>query len=927
MAAKVLEFSADTRQATRQVGVFARKLNAVEKEGVGVAKILGRIDKTKLRNAGIGKIADGLRNANREAKGYTRTLADLARQEQRLHGIRNRSVARTRAITRVGNQDLNLTATGRAAAASNGMSAFAIAARQTRGERTAVANLIREKRSLAREQYNLANVEALHQRRMAADAARLSPLRRIDQARAADARELASRTHYRTRGTDGSLDISAAGRAAARLGGTGRFALEAAELSERRRERAAEIRQRRAAESGRVRRRERSLRRRELGRSAVRHGFDLAGAASMAGYGLAARYDQDVELYGSALRASSDYINPLAGVDNNAIRRAALRREVQERAVSTGIGAQQIAGARFTLESAAADLPPAVRERMLQAAIEYNQLQQSDMGTIVGAVNSAYQLVGKQYGGGERAVRTITNKMAYAADVGAFEVDQMAPYQSMVLSSFSNLGFTPDEALSAMALASRSGMRPETLMTGVRNLPMVATLGQKKGFDKADTFEGLLQQFSEMPAEDVLEVTGRDPYAALSFLVENRDKFGAILKTMQAINAESDVLGKKLAKFQADPAYMPDRVNRSAEELADQAPSRVMDESARVRDAVTSAKIIEAGRKLETTMLTSLFTHIGAKLEQANNEIYQASGDRAKMYQGEYFKRGIETLIADASPKVRPDGSIDPGDQALAGYLRLHFEDNDPKGSAEFLRLRAAGNTDLTGGEFREYQRLKQNGTAEQADAYLQRHGRTGGATVLNSPKTRGGMFDFSKPFTFVPPDPLVTPRASRRASSRVEDDSSHRAVAGFLIDGADAALSQAESGGNILAIGQARQRLDRIESAGAARKDGVWSRNEVAGLILASEGLDAPDEAEARVRKLTTKHRAMMSDFQADGVIDDEERWQLSVNQRQRGQAEADLKVAMVNLKEATAMMESMVIGARGSRRPPSAGDAAFVN
>jgi hypothetical protein len=247
---------------------------------------------------------------------------------------------------------------------------------------------------------------------------------------------------------------------------------------------------------------------------------------------------------------------PLMGVGDNATRRAEVRSEVFRMSGGMGIDAGQVAAGRFSIESAASNLGPDVRTQLLQSAAQFNKFQGTDLQIAGKALNKYVQIFGNDLQGGAKGVRQASNKLAYAADVGDFEVEDAARYLPDLLGSFQAMGLSGDDALSSLIVGSQKGGRMETIFTGLRNVALrKGEAEEKTGVKLSEDLPTMLAQIATWKGPEMLEVFGAEAIATAQNLADGADAVRQYRQELRGITGDVDAVGQKLKAAWADTAH------------------------------------------------------------------------------------------------------------------------------------------------------------------------------------------------------------------------------------------------------------------------------------------------------------------------------------------------------------------------------------
>ena len=325
-------------------------------------------------------------------------------------------------------------------------------------------------------------------------------------------------------------------------------------------------------------------------------GGALAVGAAVGGF--MRSMDEQMHQYADSLTAYEREVSPLFGVGDNMARRRQIGADVLQTAAGLGVGAGQLAAARFNIESFASDLSPDVKAAILGGGMNFYRLQGSDMRSTTSALTAGYKIVGGELAPGAEGVKQLENRLAYGADVGAFEVEQVTPYLGMVLSAFKGMGYKHTDAISAMILGSHSGARPEQFMTATRNIALLMGEGARTGkFQYTGDAGTDFRQVASMESPEMLGAFGRDTFVIAKAIADNIGALEKHTAAMEAIGGRIDLIGDKLAQRFADPAAGAASTINTANQLKASAPV-VQLQDPKMADDIEAYALREAGAAL-----------------------------------------------------------------------------------------------------------------------------------------------------------------------------------------------------------------------------------------------------------------------------------------------------------------------------------------
>jgi len=466
--------------------------------------------------------------------------------------------------------------------------------------------------------------------------------------------------------------------------------------------------------------------RRQL-RESIATGAMAVGAAVG---GIAAMAGEELNRHANVIVEAERSMATVYGVGANPARRTAIRGEILSGSISSGLTLGNIAELRGRMESAFEDMPDDARRAAERAAIQYARVGVTDSTQTALGLGAAYQFYGRDLGGGARAMNTLANRLAHAADVGAFDPNQVTPYLADVLGTFSALEYSDSEAFAALATASKSGMRAEKFSTALRNIPLTLTDAASRGqFQRTGSFSGDMQALSTKTDAELLKIVGRDAFPVVALMKTQMAQLQAYTAQMRLLGPDSGVLSRKIGVGLAnDRMAMTASTIMSAQQLQANAPLIQMEDPL-LGKAVEEWSLRTAGAAREIHPMFSWFAKPAAWMETAG----QLTGNYSPLRDA-----GVRELI-NARRKE--------GENFTADYLSLrynpdrdmHYTGKDGRrimaGEEQAEQLRSfykQGYTDLSAGELMQYLQIQSAGG--DATGFLDAKGRPKAGTAKSAP-------------------------------------------------------------------------------------------------------------------------------------------------------------------------------------------------
>jgi len=454
----------------------------------------------------------------------------------------------------------------------------------------------------------------------------------------------------------------------------------------------------------------------------------MAGGAMAVGtavVGLAQAADQQLTMYADRIVQAEDEMAGLYGVGPNTLNRSRIRTSAIWGSIGSGARLGEIGGLRGRMASAFGDMPADVSSAAENAALGFGKLGVENKTETALGLGALYQTFGKDLGGGAGAMKLLANRLALSADVGAFDPDSITPYLASMGQAFKGAGYKDTDMFASASLASKTGMSPESIGTGVRNLALLMMEKEGQGkFKRTGNFGTDMANVAAMESPELLETFGRDTFVVAKMFADNTDQLAVFIAGQEALTARMDTIGDKITQSMTDGAFIATELIRSARQVQENAPLIQM-QDAELRDTVVDHELRKAGAAATSNPLTSWFDPVSVWLEGVDTAGTKWLAN--KLPEGWIGDDGGGDLKYAGEQFVK-SGKFASGDNAMASYMSLQ-QSQGREAADEWINLRAKGGyTDLSAPEYGIYSQMRSSGDSAGAAKYLEEFGKAAAA-------------------------------------------------------------------------------------------------------------------------------------------------------------------------------------------------------
>ena len=283
----------------------------------------------------------------------------------------------------------------------------------------------------------------------------------------------------------------------------------------------------------------------KVGRSLKGLVFGLAGAG-----GVAASLRGLISGVSEASRRLVEFdtaLTPLLGLGDNVDNVDAVRKSVLNMSGAWGIARNEIATAMFDLQSGTANLAKAQQQQLLTSSLELTKVYGGELPTNLKALVKTFQIYRDTIGD----VNIVQGRLAFLGEQGFLTFQEMANLLPDVLPAAKAFGFSLDEVVAALVVATQVGGKTEKTFTGMRNVFLRLSEAQKHGITLTGSFANQLEQLNTTADPDLIKkIFGAEAFTVTTNLINATKQYREVLADLEG-GVES--VGEKINRRLNDP--------------------------------------------------------------------------------------------------------------------------------------------------------------------------------------------------------------------------------------------------------------------------------------------------------------------------------------------------------------------------------------
>lgn len=269
---------------------------------------------------------------------------------------------------------------------------------------------------------------------------------------------------------------------------------------------------------------------------------------------------QTVERLGEAIVRFDDEITPLLSLGDNVKNATQLQEAILSTSGAYGLAAAEIARLRFNIQSGASSLAKSVQDDITATALNIKKVFGAPPEEAARALFKTKLIF-------DQDVREISNKLSFLADRGELTFEQMARFLPDVLPAAKTFGFSLNDIVAALTVATQVGGRTQKVFTGVRNVFLRMATAETEGIKVTGELISQLEELSTVGPDVLKKVFGDEAVTAIASLVQMRDLVRSTREDLQGLAGQDVLSGLLTKRISGDPRFVEAEAFRIAKQL------------------------------------------------------------------------------------------------------------------------------------------------------------------------------------------------------------------------------------------------------------------------------------------------------------------------------------------------------------------------
>lgn len=377
-------------------------------------------------------------------------------------------------------------------------------------------------------------------------------------------------------------------------------------------------------------------------------------ATALGGYGL---YSVFSNIAGSVQEATDKAIafereiTPLLSLGDNTTKIGAIKDEVLDLSVAFRASTAEVADFLFTLQSSSANVAADVVRQIRDESLELAEVTGADLNTSLTALMKTYQIYADEI----RTIDQLQNKLFISAERGWMSFQEMAALLPDVTNAAKAFGYSLDEVLGALTVATLQGGKTEKTFTGVRNIFLRMSNAAEQGIAVTGDLATDLERLSSVDPQVLKKIFGDEAISVASVLLHNTKQLADEVERLAGI--QEDFVQQRKELRETDQAYQSTRyleMTRGAGDVA----SQLGGGSKATQDWSLAYEEEKAGFKLSTPSFMHWASYPAAYLAMATRAV-TGKGSYGHVAQAHVANSMFRTGQADAATRYLRDRSPD----------------------------------------------------------------------------------------------------------------------------------------------------------------------------------------------------------------------------------------------------------------------------
>lgn len=295
-----------------------------------------------------------------------------------------------------------------------------------------------------------------------------------------------------------------------------------------------------------------------LGSSLKSMALGIAGA-----FGASAMISQYADRLRVARETTLSFEKEMTGLlslGDNLKNRMQVKGDVLGLSAAMGMDRKEIADTMFQIQSGASHFSKALRDELLVNAVELTKVTGAELPDSLQVLLKTMLI----YGDSLKGVNDAQNKLFKTAELGYMTFQDLSQLLPDVIAPAKALGYSLDDVLASLIVATQLGGKNEKTFTGIRNVFMRMGEAAAMGAVKSRDFLGQLQELSKVNPDVIKKIFGVEAMGVAANLAASAARVNEQAQIMR--RTSGDIARAKLLERMQDPAYRYAEMNRSIEQ-------------------------------------------------------------------------------------------------------------------------------------------------------------------------------------------------------------------------------------------------------------------------------------------------------------------------------------------------------------------------
>lgn len=239
----------------------------------------------------------------------------------------------------------------------------------------------------------------------------------------------------------------------------------------------------------------------------------------------------------------------LLSLGKNAENTRAVKDEVLDLSIAYRTATGDVADFLFALQSGTYGMDKTIVGELRDEALELAEVSGATLPTAMLAMTKAMQIYGDEVDSVDQA----QNKLFMTAEAGQMTMEQLGTLFPDVANSAKTFGYSLDEVLGTLSVATRVGGKTEKTFTGVRNVFSRMGNAVEENISITGDLVTDLQTLQGLEPDVLKRIFGEEAIGVVASLVENVAQLKTEIEDIASI--EEDIVQKRLETRMQDPAY------------------------------------------------------------------------------------------------------------------------------------------------------------------------------------------------------------------------------------------------------------------------------------------------------------------------------------------------------------------------------------